>query len=61
PTTESARDILLAALQADEQEVRSAAAAAVGHGAAVVNPDRHQYQRQQRLEVLGAGAGDLTE
>ncbi|MDA3959864.1 MAG: HEAT repeat domain-containing protein [Planctomycetota bacterium] len=58
PTTESAKDILLAALQAEEREVRLAAAKAIEHGATITDADRYDYQVQQRLDVLGAGAGE---
>jgi len=57
PTTDASKAIILDGLQADQLDVRRAAANAVGHGESISNADRFDYLSQQRLDVLGAGAG----
>ncbi len=57
PTTDAAVTILRAALQSDDEGVRHAAHAAVGHAPSIDNVLLRDLQLQQRLDVRAAGAG----
>lgn len=57
PTTDAAVTILRAALQSDDDGVRHAAHAAVGHAPSIDNVLLRDLQLQQRLDVRAAGAG----
>jgi HEAT repeat protein len=58
PTTDAAQRILSQALEHDERDVRLAAAKAIGSGSEIAPSTLYQYQRQQRLNVRSAGAGN---
>lgn len=61
PTTDTAQEIILAALKAEDREVRRQAHRALGHHPDLTNDARWDDLQQQRLDLRDAGNGQQAE
>jgi CheY-like chemotaxis protein len=61
PSTEAAVAILGKGLAHEDAAVRTAAADAIGHGAAIAPETLNAYQQQQRIDARAAGAGQAKQ